>query len=183
MSPHEFRARLMGVLVRCTVKLVNAGTKMQTLQVGLFADETKDGLEHFEPYGFTSRPKAGAEGIAGFFGGDRSHGVVLVAADRRYRLQTLQEGDVAIYTDEGAKIVLTRGRVVSVECDEYRVVTKHYNVTADAYDVTAQAASIDADTASSTCAIKAPDAVLDGISMVSHYHDEHDGPPTGGPKA
>ncbi|CAN0622139.1 Phage baseplate assembly protein V [Burkholderia multivorans] len=181
MHAREMAQRIMGTLVRCTVKLVNSGTKMQSLQLGLLSDEPKDAMEHFEPYGYTSRPKAGAEGVAGFFGGDRSHGVVLVVADRRYRLTGLAEGEVAIYTDEGAKIVMKRGRVIDVECDEYRVVTKHYHVTADAYDVTAQAASIDADHASSTCPITAPDVVLDGKSMVGHYHREHDGPPTGGP--
>ncbi|CAG4906033.1 phage baseplate assembly protein V [Paraburkholderia saeva] len=181
MNPREMAQRIMGMLVRGTVSRVNSATKMQTLQLGLLADELKDGMEHFEPYGFTSNPKEGSEGIGGFLAGDRSHGVVLVVADRRYRLPGLDEGEVAIYTHEGSKIVMKNGRIIEVECDEYRVVTKNYSVTADAYGVTAQAVAIDADTARSTCAIDAPDMVINGVSHAAHHHQEHDGPNTGGP--
>ncbi|MGY6129098.1 phage baseplate assembly protein V (plasmid) [Paraburkholderia strydomiana] len=96
---------IQNMLVRGTVALANGATKMQTLQVRLLADDTPLPLEHFEPYGFTSRPKAGAEVLAAFFDGNRSHGVVLVAADRRYRLTTLEEGDVAIFDDKGQSMV------------------------------------------------------------------------------
>ena len=83
------------MLVRGTVVLVDSARKLQALQMRLTAGEIKDNLEHFEPYGFTSNPLAGAEGIAAFIGGDRSHGVLLVVADRRYRIQALQPGEVA----------------------------------------------------------------------------------------
>ncbi|MEM5371364.1 phage baseplate assembly protein V [Paraburkholderia azotifigens] len=97
---------IQNMLLRGTVALTTASTKMQTLQVKLLQDDTPLPLEHFEPYGFTSRPKAGAEVVAAFFDGNRSHGVVLVAADRRYRLQTLDDGDVALFDDKGQSIVL-----------------------------------------------------------------------------
>jgi phage gp45-like len=96
---------IQNMLVRGTVALANGATKMQTLQVRLLADDTPLPLEHFEPYGFTSRPKAGAEVVAAFFDGNRSHGVVIVAADRRYRLTTLEEGDVALHDDKGQSMV------------------------------------------------------------------------------
>ncbi|MFM0495587.1 phage baseplate assembly protein V [Paraburkholderia caledonica] len=97
---------IQNMLVRGTVALANGATKMQTLQVKLLADDTPLPLEHFEPYGFTSRPKEGAEVVAAFFDGNRSHGVVIVAADRRYRLTTLEAGDVALHDDKGQSIVL-----------------------------------------------------------------------------
>ncbi|MDU8113514.1 phage baseplate assembly protein, partial [Pseudomonas syringae pv. actinidiae] len=80
------------MLVRGTVVLAKASSKMQALQMRLTAGEVKDDMEHFEPYGFTSNPLAGAEGIAAFIGGDRSHGLLLVVADRRYRLKGLELG-------------------------------------------------------------------------------------------
>lgn len=104
--------RLANLLARGFVRLVNAGLKMQGLQIGLMADETIDDIEHVEPYGFTSHPKAGAEAFAGFFDGDRSHGVVLCVADRRYRLKGLAEGEMAIYDDLGQKVHLTRAGIV-----------------------------------------------------------------------
>lgn len=88
------------MIARGSVALVNAASKMQTLQVRLLSGEAKDNVEHFEPYGFTAHPHPGAEALALFLGGDRSHGVVLVVADRRYRIQDLAEGEVAFYTDE-----------------------------------------------------------------------------------
>ena len=38
---------------------------------------------------------------------------------------------MALYTDEGAKIVLKRGRIVETECDVYRVKCKRYEVEAE----------------------------------------------------
>ena len=97
------------MIARCTVALVNAKRKLQTLQIRMLAGELKDDVEHMEPYGYTSCPQPGAEGVALFPGGDRSHGVVIVIADRRFRLQGLKPGEVALYTDEGDKIHFERG--------------------------------------------------------------------------
>lgn len=105
---------LKSIVSRCTVTLVNAARKMQSLQIGLTAGSFKDDVEHLEPYGFTSRPHPGAEGVAVFPGGDRSHGVVVVVADRRFRLKGLKPGEVALYTDEGDKIHFERGRKLTV---------------------------------------------------------------------
>lgn len=93
--------RISNLLARGSVAAVNAAGKMQALQVRLLAGETKDDVEHFEPFGFTSKPKPGAEAITAFFDGDRSHGVVLVVADRRYRMRTLDDGEVALHDAYG----------------------------------------------------------------------------------
>jgi phage baseplate assembly protein V len=113
--------RIGNLLSRGVVATSNAAGKMQTLQAKLLADEVKDGLEHFEPYGYTSRPKPGAELLAAFLDGDRSNGVILVASDRRYRIAALEEGEVAIYTDEGDSIILKRGRLIEVTTETFRV--------------------------------------------------------------
>ena len=104
--------RLGNLFARGRVAAVKASTRMQTLQVELLAGEVKDRLEHFEPYGFTSCPHPGAEAAAAFLDGDRSHGIVLVVADRRYRLTTLAEGEMAIHDDLGQKVHLTRAGIV-----------------------------------------------------------------------
>lgn len=99
------------IALRATVRLVNASSKMQTLQIGLREGETKDDIEHFEPYGFTSHAKPGAEAITLFFNGDRSHGVSICVADRRYRLIGLEAGEVALHDDQGQSVVLKRDRI------------------------------------------------------------------------
>lgn len=111
--------RLSMMIARGTVALSDAGRKMQALQVRLLADEVKDNVEHMEPYGYTSRPLAGAEVVTLFLDGDRSHGIVIVAADRRYRLQGLEGGEVALYNaddaePEGCRIVLKRDGLIEV---------------------------------------------------------------------
>lgn len=97
---------------RGVVSAVNAALKMQTVQIQLLDEEGKDNVEHFEPYGYTAHPLPGAEVAAGFIDGDRSHGIVLVVADRRYRLVGLAAGEVAIYDDQGQKVHLTRDGIV-----------------------------------------------------------------------
>ncbi len=129
-------ARSVGnMLARGTVVLANAATKMQSLQVRILDGEAKDAIEHFEPYGYTSRPHAGAEALLQFFGGDRSHGVAFMVADRRYRLTGLESGEVALYDDLGTKIVLKRGNVIEVTAaTKVRMITPLLEVTGEIKD-------------------------------------------------
>ncbi len=104
----DLTSRIMSVAARGEVKRVNNSPRMQTVQTSLLKNELRDGLEHPENYGFTSHPKPGAECFALFFGGNRDHGIAIVVADRRFRVQTLAEGEVAIYDDLGQTVHLTR---------------------------------------------------------------------------
>lgn len=108
-------------LLRGVISLVNSETKMQSVQSRLMAGGAKDAIEHFEPYGFTSCPHDGAEAILGFLGGDPSHGVAIVVADRRFRLQGLGAGEVALYTDEGDSLVFKRGRLAELNTRTLRI--------------------------------------------------------------
>lgn len=103
---------ISNMALRATVVLVNSASKMQSLQVKMRGDEAKENIEHFEPYGFTSKPHAGSEAITLFFNGDRSHGAAIVVADRRYRLAVLEGGEVALHDDLGQKVHLKRDRIL-----------------------------------------------------------------------
>jgi phage baseplate assembly protein V len=103
---------LQNLFSRGVVSAVNPDAKMQTVQIQLLDGEGKDNVEHFEPYGFTAHPHVGAEQATGFVEGDRSHGIVLIVADRRYRLTGFAAGEVAIYDDQGQKVHLTRNGIV-----------------------------------------------------------------------
>ena len=104
--------RIGNMLARGVVTAVKEGSKLRSLQVRMMAGEIKDDIEHFEPYGYTSRPLPGAEHVSAFFDGDRSHGVTIVVADRRYRLAGLEAGEVALYDDLGQAVHLTRNGIV-----------------------------------------------------------------------
>jgi len=110
-----------GMIARGVVVLANASRKLQALQLRLTAREVKDNVEHFEPYGFTSNPKDGAEALVAFLGGDRSHGVAFMVTDRRVRLQGLQPGEVAIFTHEGQALVLKNGKIAELTTGTFRV--------------------------------------------------------------
>ncbi len=66
--------------------------------------------ELFQHYGFTSRPKAGAEAI---ILRDGNIFISVAEDDRRYRL-AVAEGEVALYSDEGDSIHFKRGRVIEI---------------------------------------------------------------------
>ncbi|EKN5087384.1 phage baseplate assembly protein V, partial [Yersinia enterocolitica] len=87
--------------------------------------------ELFQHYGFTSNPLPGTMAVILPLGGATSHGIVIATEHGSYRLKGLKSGEVALYTDEGAKIVLKRGRIIDVECDTYRVKCKNYEVDAE----------------------------------------------------
>lgn len=103
------------LLARAVVTGLNTASKCQMLQVELMPGEPKGNVEHLEPYGFTSAPKNGAEGFALFPDGDRSHGVILMVSDRRYRIKGLKVGEVALYDDQGQSFIITRDGIV-VDC-------------------------------------------------------------------
>lgn len=108
------RQRMALMFSRAVVLLVQDTLKLQGLQISLLADEVRDDVERFQNYGFTSHPLPGAEAVAASVAGNRDHVVVLAVDDRRYRLRSLAAGEVAIYTDEGDKVVLKRGGLIEV---------------------------------------------------------------------
>lgn len=103
---------VQNIVARAVVTALNSAKKCQALGLSLIAGEQKEDVEHLEPYGFTSAAQDGAEAVALFPSGDRSHGVVLVVADRRYRLKGLARGEVAVYDDQGQSVTLTRAGIV-----------------------------------------------------------------------
>lgn len=68
------------------------------------SDETISDREYIQHYGYTSRPKAGAEIIIIREGG---HFIAVASDDRRYRI-AMEEGECSLYDDLGQKVHLTR---------------------------------------------------------------------------
>lgn len=108
----SLQRQVQSLIARAVIGSVNAGTKCQTVDVAMIAGEEKSGIEHMEPYGFTSRATSGAEAVLLFPDADRSHAVAVVVSDRRYRIKGLTGGEVAIYDDQGQSVTLTRAGIV-----------------------------------------------------------------------
>ena len=82
--------------------------KMRVIQAEFLAGDLRDEIEHFEPYGFTSEAKPGAEVLATSIMGDRDHTIAFCITDRRYRPVSLKDGEVCIFDDLGRQIFLRR---------------------------------------------------------------------------
>lgn len=90
--------------------------------------ETISDREYIQHYGYTSRPKAGAEIIIIREGG---HFVAVASDDRRYRI-SMEDGEVSLYDDLAQKIHLTRTGIQ---------VTSPISITATAPEVTVVAST------------------------------------------
>lgn len=96
---------------------------------GVAGERLRDN-EIFQHYGFTSNPLPGTMAIVMPIGGKTSHGVVIATEHATYRLVGLKPGELALYTDEGAKTVFKRGRIIETDCDVFRVNCKEFEVNA-----------------------------------------------------
>ncbi len=108
--------------------------------------ESFAGRELLSNYGFTSTPLPGAEGIALMEG---NKVFVIATDDRRYRLELEDDGEVAMYSDEGDKIHFKRGKEIEINsgnkvvinsASEVEITTPNVNITAAAINLTATAA-------------------------------------------
>lgn len=95
IAPLQRRVALM--LGRCVLTAIDDAAKVQRVQLTALRDEVHGDVERFQDYGFTSVPLPGAEAVAVFVAGNRGHGIVVVADDRRYRKTGLAPGEVAVY--------------------------------------------------------------------------------------
>ena len=98
LAPISRRVRTM--LRRGVIRMVKHADNVRLLQAQVPGGSALSDLEHLEPFGFTSHPKADAEALVLSFDGNGSHSVALMVSDRRYRL-TIAEGEVALYNANG----------------------------------------------------------------------------------
>lgn len=109
------RVRIMTAISRAVLESIDDTQGIQLVKVSLMAGEVRDNIERMQNYGFTSFPKSGAECACLFVGGNREHGLVVSIDDRRFRLKSLAEGEVALYTDEGDRIHFKRGNEIEIK--------------------------------------------------------------------
>lgn len=107
--------RIANIAARAVVQLVNDGSKLQQMQIGVLAGEDVDDAEHHQPYGFSSVPLVGAEAVVIFPSGDRGHPLVVSASDRRYRPTGGKPGEVVVYNHTGARITMTKDGDIEVQ--------------------------------------------------------------------
>lgn len=110
----RIKAKLRSIARRGTLAKITTDGDRQTVQTKGLADDVRDDVEYFEPYGFTSGAPAGSECVILNIGADTAHGVAIMAGGREYRLAGVGEGEVALYHRDGAAVVLRNDGSVEV---------------------------------------------------------------------
>lgn len=95
------RNQIANSVARAVVNVVNNAPAMQQLQVT--AEETIEDVEHFQPYGFSSVPGAGAESVIVCGGGDRAKAIAVVVTEQEARPGGQADGEVTVFHRDGAR--------------------------------------------------------------------------------
>ena len=85
-------------------------------QVRAMAPEQIDNVAVLQLYGLASHAMVGSDAMALFVSGDRSNAVIVATNNQAARMRNLKSGEVALYTDEGDSVLLSRGRIISITC-------------------------------------------------------------------
>lgn len=113
LAPLERRVMLL--VSRAVLRLVDDEPGIQRVQLDLLAGETRAGVERLAEYGLTSVPLEGAWGLALAVGGNRDHLLVIATEDRRHRLTGLAPGEVALYSSAGQRVHLKASGEVEIQ--------------------------------------------------------------------
>lgn len=100
----RLHSSVQNMLSRGSLNSITNG-KTAKAQVQLMADETYDGIEYPQDYGFISSPPSGSQVITGHFAGDRDHATILKAFHTQYAPKVLASGEVALYHMSGSIIL------------------------------------------------------------------------------
>lgn len=108
----EDAASMRGQVVRAVVHSINDSGGSQALTVETHEGVVRSGVEVLQPYGLASKPAAGGLTVLLAIGGDQGDMVALPAAGGA-RLG-VEDGEAALYTDEGTRVHLRAGGLVEV---------------------------------------------------------------------
>lgn len=128
----DIARRIRMMVARAVVRGMDESGGLRRLNISILADEVKDGVEHFEAYGISSRPLPDAEALVVFLGGNRDHAVALSVTDRRYRPKDLEPGEVVIFDDQEQEIRIKRDGIfiTTTRPDGVNITTTKATVTA-----------------------------------------------------
>lgn len=124
--------RIMLMICRGVVTMIDDTKKMQTLQVTLLEGECTT-LPRHQDYGFTSYPPVGSEVVAAFVGGCRDNGIIIRCESREHRIKLPNAGDVCVYDSHGNKMVLSpdENKITIESIDTVEIVADRVTVSAN----------------------------------------------------
>ena len=100
------RNRVYTMITRAVLETAKDDKGIQLVKVNLLAGESRDDIERFQNFGFSSNPPAKSECVAVAIGGNRDHLIIIVADDRATRIKDLATGESVQYNINGDKMHL-----------------------------------------------------------------------------
>ncbi len=118
----KLKNRVSNVFFRGTIRATKPGSKKEsnTAQVETIGTAILEDVPIVQDYGFASRPKPGSRAITVNLCGSSDNSVIIATDDARYRVD-LEDGEVALYTDEGDKIHFRRDRILEIVSKKIKI--------------------------------------------------------------
>lgn len=128
--------RIMHMVSRAKLTMVSDQEGLQRLQVTVLNGETRDFVERFQQYGFSSHPQPGAEVLMLSVGGSRDHPIIIAVDDRRVRPGSAEPGETEFYNDVGVSFLLKADGTILVKAPggKVRIETDMLECTGDIKD-------------------------------------------------
>jgi phage baseplate assembly protein V len=179
---------------RVTLPMGDDSGNVQTHQIEGYKGELRDGMQHYQTFGFASMPLRGAKGVANYQSGHRGFATIVATEDPRYRVKNQQPGELTTYMVDGAKTDGTGGTTRSILKGALGWVTSLFGKTinmgtdADTVTISVKGATININAKSGgTINITGDngDVIVHGVSLRNHVHtdvtagSDHTGKPVG----
>ncbi len=103
---------------RAVLNANNSNTDTQLSQIEGLAGENMDNVELMQQFGFTSNPPADTDVVVIPMGGKTSHSVIIATENGAYRIKGLPSGAVAVYAQDGTRIVLNNDKTIDHYADK-----------------------------------------------------------------
>lgn len=101
----KIMSRVRLIVSYCTVNASKNSDDGMIVDAEFVPGEKRTGLEFFQQFGFSSRPKGDVDGVALFIGGSRDNGVVIATRGEK---QELEDGEVVVYSAFGSSVKLKK---------------------------------------------------------------------------
>lgn len=102
------------VIGKCLIEVAKKDADGLSADILLLGNERHSGVRLMQHYGFASRPDSGAKAVALFVGGSRDNGVVVATQGAPSGIPDLDDGEVAVFSRYGQKILLDKDGNVQV---------------------------------------------------------------------
>jgi phage baseplate assembly protein V len=168
----RLRNRLLLMIGRGRIKLVDDSGPVQTVQVAMQGGDVHDLMPRLAEYGFSSSPPAGSDALVAKLGGDHSHGVVAATGHQASRPRGLPIGASVVYDNAGSKVLLNADGTLTVHAQtSVRVETPGASVLLTTTTVTLQAGTASVAVSGGAVAITAPSGLtINGAQYHDHAH-------------